>query len=53
MTMMTATEILAFAAANGIALSTIKSFRNGDLLVSVEIEGKVSKVRIPSHMVKA
>lgn len=51
MTMMTATQRLDFAAANGIPVNTIKTFRNGDVLVSVEIEGEVTKIRIPKHMV--
>lgn len=51
MTMMTATQTLAFAAANGIAVNTVKAFRNGYLLVSVEIDGKVTKIRVPKHMV--
>ena len=53
MTMMTATEILAFAATNNLPVALVKKFRNGDQLVSVTIDGMTTKIRVPAHMVAA
>ncbi len=53
MTMMTATETLAYAAANNLPATLVKTFRNGDQLVSVTIDGATTKVRVPAHMVAA
>lgn len=53
MTMMTATETLAFAAANNLPATLVKKFRNGDQLVSVTIDGVTTKIRVPAHMVAA
>ena len=51
--MMTATEILAYAAANSLPATIVKTFRNGDQLESVTIDGATTKVRVPAHMVAA
>lgn len=51
--MMTATEILAYAAANNLPASIVKTFRNGDQLMAVTIDGMTTKIRVPAHMVTA
>lgn len=51
--MMTATEILAFAAANNLPATLVKTFRSGDQLVAVTIDGMTTKIRVPAHMVAA
>ena len=53
MTMTTATETLAFAAANNLPVTLVKKFRNGDQLVSVTIDGMTTKIRVPARMVAA
>lgn len=42
----TASEVLA----QGKTVGTIKTFRNGDVLIAVELEGRTHKIRVPRHL---